>query len=374
MNPMVLQRPVGALVRPVEPLQSFDSLSRAASIMSAHGLSVVPVVEDGRLIASVTEGTVAAALARGCDGNTSVSEALSASIPTVRMHASGAEALRTMEQSGVAAVIVCDDSGRPIGVIGSPDLLRQPRASVRPRTIGGMATPYGVYLTNGTLRAGVGSWALVVTGMLMFGLFLAASIAASALDPWLGSWLTHRPTREGLLELVAVAIFMFGLRSLPIAGYHAAEHMVVHAIEREEELEPEVVARMPRVHPRCGTNIATAAVLFLSLSATDWVGDRQLQILLAALATLLVWRPLGSMVQFWVTTRPPSRRQIESGIRAGNELLERFQGARYSAPSVFQRIWFSGMPQLVAGSALVGGVVELLARYVPYFQWLQVYF
>jgi uncharacterized protein YqhQ len=36
---------------------------------------------------------------------------------------------------------------------------------------------------------------------------------------------------------------------------------VVHAIERGEPLLAESVRAMPRVHPRCGTNIVAAAFL-----------------------------------------------------------------------------------------------------------------
>jgi uncharacterized protein YqhQ len=42
--------------------------------------------------------------------------------------------------------------------------------------------------------------------------------------------------------------------------------MVVHAIERGEPLVLEVVRRMPRVHPRCGTNLVAGIALFLGLA------------------------------------------------------------------------------------------------------------
>ncbi|MER3495923.1 MAG: hypothetical protein C4320_03425, partial [Armatimonadota bacterium] len=66
-------------------------------------------------------------------------------------------------------------------------------------------------------------------------------------------------------------MFVILFRLLPLAGTHAAEHMAVNALERGEPLDPEVVARMPRTHIRCGTNLAVGAGLFFGISETPWV-------------------------------------------------------------------------------------------------------
>jgi hypothetical protein len=155
---------------------------------------------------------------------------------------------------------------------------------------------------------------------------------------------------EPIEVLISIGLFGLGMRSIPLAGIHAAEHKVVHAIERGEDLDPEVVRRMPRVHPRCGTNLAVGGMLFLGLGSAAWIPDQTLRLMVAILATLLLWRRLGALVQRWITTSNPNEKQLMMGIRSGRELLDRYAHARTAMPSIGQRIWNSGMFQVVAGS------------------------
>lgn len=147
--------------------------------------------------------------------------------------------------------------------------------------------------------------------------------------------------------------FVVVLRLIPLSGIHGAEHMVVHAMERGEELTPEVVARMPRVHPRCGTNLAVGMFLFLTIWQTPWIKYDDVRALTGAVLTLFLWRPLGAFVQQHITTKKPTSAQLRSGIRAGNDLIERYSTAHSSTASIPVRIWNSGLLQVVTGSSLV---------------------
>jgi len=55
-------------------------------------------------------------------------------------------------------------------------------------------------------------------------------------------------------------------------------------------------------------------------------------------------------MQWLITTRPPNRKQVEMGIKSGNELLEKYRRTRGRAPSLPQRIWHSGIVYVMAGS------------------------
>jgi uncharacterized protein YqhQ len=114
---------------------------------------------------------------------------------------------------------------------------------------------------------------------------------------------------------------------------------------------------MPRVHPRCGTNLAVGATLFLGLATSRWA-DESTRLLVAAVVTLFFWQRLGAMLQYFVTTKRPTEWQLQMGIRAGRELLEEYKYARTWSPSVWQRIWHSGMVHVMVGST----ATYLLAR------------
>lgn len=95
--------------------------------------------------------------------------------------------------------------------------------------------------------------------------------------------------------------------------------------------------------------------------------------MLAALITLIFWQPLGSFLQYYVTTKPPNRKQIESGIAAGNDLLDKYRSSGSSSTSILGRLWNSGLPEVILGSLaiqlLIMGIYSALGK--P--GWLGVY-
>lgn len=269
-----------------------------------------------------------------------------------------------------AMLPVLDQNDYYLGVVAAADLLAPELPAPRPVRIGGMATPFGVYLTDGTNQAGAGNGALMATGMMMsfmwimalnliglalygIGLLIHRPLALMPLlnddtpidNPWLG-------LGSVLISQMGLFLFMSIMRMTRLAGYHAAEHQTVHAIERFEPLTPGVVQRMPRAHPRCGTNLMAAVVSFMSLrEAMRYVpmlgGGVEI---IAAVATLFIWRPFGVFLQERFTTKPANEREITSGIAAGTSLLARFVETAPSRPSVLRRVWCSGMLQVLIGS------------------------
>ena len=346
------QKPVGAYTQPMDFVPPETSLRVVAGILSQEGVAGVPISREGRYIGMVYETDIARALAEGAEENAAI-ERWVRDIHPVRLRSTGADALRTFEQSGHGVLAVVDDQNVTIGILTPSRLVDPPLQGMRPKPVGGMATPFGVYLTNGAVKGGAPWWALVATGAMMFAMFLVANLAVNLLTRVVPmDWILH-PAARPVAEASVFVIFLLFLRLLPISGYHGAEHMVVHALEREEELVPETVRRMPRVHPRCGTNLAVAAMLFLGLFGLEWTQETELRLLVAFLAAVILWRPLGALMQQYVTTRRPSEKQLQSGIAAAKDLLNNFQSASEATPSVIRRLLNSGIFHIMSGAILL---------------------
>jgi CBS domain-containing protein len=358
MVPDPLQQPVGALMRHCARLQSEDSIQTAAEVLRDEGVELIVVVEGDRLRGVVSQQSLAQALGEGRQPSESVMTAAASPAAVLRPYSTGAEALRTFAFTGGAPVVVLDEMERVLGVVGPADLYPRRAVQVRPPLIGGMATPFGVYLTTGSISAGAGGLALIATGMLLFSLITGASFAAD----YLASFVRNAGSAAKVADILSVGLFAIGLRLIPLSGIHAAEHKVVHAIERGEELTPAIVKRMPRVHPRCGTNIAVGASLFVSLATANFIPIREFQLLFALVATIALWRPLGGLVQMLVTTRPPSDRQIDMGIRAGEELLAKYARSPHVRPNFATRLWNSGLFHVIVGSFLAFGLLWLILK------------
>lgn len=369
MQPAPLSQPIGAIMRPTHSVHREDSLSAAAQAMRENGTSLIPVLENERFAGIVSEASLATAIAAGAEPNDQLTAALQPGA-TCRSHETGAEGLRQFEQTGADALVVVDDVGHVSGLLLPSDLIYRRSVPIRPPLIGGMATPFGVYLTTGSAYGGVRQLLLVTTGMAMFSMLVLANvIGLFSLDFAVNHGLSEKAANEIAGPFILV-LFALQMRLAPLSGIHAAEHKVVHAIERGEELTPEIVRRMPRVHPRCGTNIAVGLSIFIGVvSAFPDKVPLEYKVLPALLITAAFWRPLGSLAQYWVTTRPPSNKHIQMGIRAGKELLERYQVARVARPNIFMRLLNSGLFHVVAGSLIAYGLLYLVAL-VFHLDWL----
>lgn len=354
-----LQAPVGSLAMPVEPVTLSSSLTAAASRMTTEGVSALPVTALGIYQGLVTESDLARALSIGLSDDTPVSEVMIQSPPAVAGYQPGSEALRIFAESGARALAVVDAHDSVIGIITPSRLMVQVDQEARPRLVGGLATPFGVYLTTGAIAGGAKSWQLVATGGLMFLMFVLASTVAQALMMGVSPEFLRTSTGQGVLSGLGLLLFLVGLRFSPLAGYHAAEHMVVHAIEQGEPLREETVKRMPRVHPRCGTNLAVTVGLFLGIMNAPWL-MLEVRLLIAIIVALFFGRPLGSIVQSVFTTRTPNSAQLQAGIAAGRELLTRYQTGGHVAAGPVQRLVRSGLFHLMFGSFVTAGAIALL--------------
>jgi CBS domain-containing protein len=365
----------------VTPAYPDDSLLRAAELLTQGGAGVLPIVAMGEPVGVLTETRLREAIGAGAHWSDPVAQWMEEAFLPVPIETPVEDALPLLIRTAQPALGV-DAWGRYVGVVSAASLIGRPIAPVSVGTIGGMATPMGVYLTNGIVRAGAGDFALALTGALLFVLFLIASwiVVGGAQwvqtrfgipllsyydSPYAYTWLAS-DLMGLLLRVSEFVLFLLLMRALPIAGTHAAEHMVVHAIERGEPLVLEVVRRMPRVHPRCGTNLVAGIALFLGLAnflqgmVPEMSETRDLALLFALVLTVMFWRPFGELLQWLATTKPPTDRQLLQAIRVGEQLLQRARPYGGVMPSFGIRLLRSGLLQILAGAWGALALVSLL--------------
>lgn len=365
----------------VSPAYPDDSLLRAAELMTQGGTGILPIVEMGAPVGVLTESRLRAAIQQGADWLEPVAPWMDEAFLRLPIDMPVEEAAETLAYSEQPAVGV-DAWGRYVGVVSLAGLAARPISLPQVGLIGGMATPLGVYLTNGVVGAGAGTLGLMLTGALLFALYLLANwlviggmwwaqnqfgipLYSYYNSPFAGQWFLFSDVMGLVLRSSIFVVFLMLMRLLPIAGTHAAEHMVVHAIERGEPLALEVVRRMPRVHPRCGTNLVAGIVLFLGLSKLFTFGvpdgdSRDFALLMALLFTLMFWRTFGGFLQWIATTKPPTDRQILNAIRVGEELLHKARPYSGAMPSFGLRLLNSGILQILIGAWGLMAILYLL--------------
>ena len=118
-----------------------------------------------------------------------------------------------------------------------------------------------LYLTLGlSLTLGIGLFFLLPAGL--------GGLAEHYLgwSPWLNNLV------EGVLRLLFLIGYIWGISFMPdvkrLFMYHGAEHKTINAFEAGAELTPEVVAKYPIEHARCGTAFLLTLVLLSILIFT----------------------------------------------------------------------------------------------------------
>ncbi|HSK05470.1 MAG TPA: cystathionine beta-synthase [Kofleriaceae bacterium] len=108
--------------REVISLDLNDRLGRATELFKEHGISQMPVLDDGKLSGIVTESDVLHHLVSGRGTkDTVVAEVMERRVSTVGLGASSSELPRIFERGEVA--IVVDDARKVIGIITKLDLI-----------------------------------------------------------------------------------------------------------------------------------------------------------------------------------------------------------------------------------------------------------
>jgi len=377
--------PLRAVLRPVPPLTPEDSISVFLEMARSQPLQSLPVMRRGVLCGMVSSADVLPLLRMETPEERSqaltrpVAEVMRPPVAVASPQMTTQEIGALLAEQGLGLIPVVDSDGACLGVVLASDLLLPDYTTPRPARVGGMATPFGVYLTDGALQAGASNGALMATGAVM-ALLLFLSREMLEVSLWLGQRYAHLPRLPvfdldfepssgqpgaGLLsiglQLLTLLIFFVLMRATRLAGYHAAEHQAVHALERNEVLVPNVVRRMPRAHPRCGTNLMAAGLLFYTFcrafSYVPWLDPYWTGPLFAALGTVFAWRPVGTFLQERFTTRQANEREIASGIAAANALAEAYLHSPPARVRFLRRIWCMGLLQVLCGSLLATSAI-----------------
>jgi hypothetical protein len=303
------------------------------------------------------------------------------------------EALALLRQSPASVLPIRDPlTGDVVAVLSRPETL--PPVAV-PR-LGGMATPLGVYLTDGVVSGGAGFWGLFLTGITLGTLALLAEAvvqgllalaAAHGLNFW--AWVASprcpvalRAWLPEASDWLPVPLIFVLLRLIPMSGTHAAEHQVVHCVERGLPLAASEVRAQPRVHPRCGTNLFVGFSVFLLVFVSVFcilLADGQpiaaaatLALVAAAVPALALWRRIGGFVQQWFATRPATDKQIAGAIRAAEQVLCRRRSTGLPVRfRVLRRVWNMGLVQVLLGYLTLYQLLTLMFDHWPHLEhWL----
>ncbi len=271
------------------------------------------------------------------------------------------------------------------------DFSPQYRQSVplRPPAIGGTAMVGGVHLSTRTFGTGsftrlfltgfalisIGAFAMVLTYVALWVIGRAANV--SLVELWMqvvGPFeMPDLIMWQVFANLLSFFLFLVVVRLTPLAGYHGAEHKVVHAIERYGYPTLALARDMPRVHRRCGTTLLAGILPAFLIAAPLAMVKPMLALLVVFLGWMTRYR-VGGVIQQYLTTREPTDAQLRTGLHAGYQVLARWRRDPFATVPPLTSFWRRGMIQMlfgvVVGMQFFNWVYQHLHLWLDWELWL----
>ena len=178
--------------------------------------------------------------------------------------------------------------------------------------------------------------------------FLAPALLGKAINQWLGFSHIIQNLIEGLIRLVFVIAYIWGIGKMSdihrVFSYHGAEHKTINAFESKVELTPESVKHYSLQHPRCGTAfilylVLISVILFTFLGDLGWLLLITSRLLLIPVIAMIAYEyirftadhlesPIISLLAkpgLWLqklTTNEPDEKILEVSIAAFNAMYK----------------------------------------------------
>jgi uncharacterized protein YqhQ len=195
--------------------------------------------------------------------------------------------------------------------------------------------------------------ALYMTLILSFAVaillfFLGPALIGKGFERWLGFNSIVQNLIEGVVRLIFVITYIWGIGKMPdiarVFSYHGAEHKTINAFESNAPLTPYEVKNFSLQHPRCGTAfilyvVLISIIIFTFIGQTSWLILIISRIILIPFIAMLAYEYIrwtadrldNPIVQLmakpglWLqklTTREPDESILEISIAAFNAMYE----------------------------------------------------
>ncbi|HSA07145.1 MAG TPA: DUF1385 domain-containing protein [Candidatus Gastranaerophilales bacterium] len=342
--------------------------TRLPELFKSLAIDTLPVVNTfGKLVGIISEYDLAKILPEWSFNEESylhdylVSSLMTSDVWTETSHTNISELLAKINKMHTRVIPIVEENGTYTGtVITRTGIVEYLTRFVKPRSLGGLATPLGVYITDGKHQAGAGNLGLFLTGALLGTIiYIVQSVflfifGISEIEKLENQYIP-------LFLVGEIFLFLLILRFTPLVKIHAAEHQTINAIEKGMPLSIETVKMQPKEHIRCGTNLMVLilGIQFVILVYASYLTSInplfQFVFLITAFSFVFSnWKKGGMLLQKYFTTVKASEKYILSGIKAGQEILKKNKEDTDPASSSFlSKLWNIGLIQIISGFILI---------------------
>lgn len=363
----------------IPAISEYCAVTRLPDLFKQAGSDTLPVIDmQGKIIGIVSEYDLAKIVPDLSISEDSyqcgikVLDIMTKQVWTEQKHTNIKELFSKIDDMHTRVIPIVDKNNYYTGAsITRTSILSYLTRLIKPNSLGGLATPLGVYITDGKHQAGAGNFGLFLTGISIGVILLFIEQVFGFVYKYFAIDVTNAAILPAAF-LLQIISFVFLLRLTPLAKIHAAEHQTINAIEKGLPLTLETVKLQPREHIRCGTNIM---VLFIGLQIIilTFVGylskiEPLFQFIYLFVGFMFVfsnWKKWGMWLQKYFTTVKAPDSYILNGIKVGEEILHKHKEDLDPKPASFLRkIWCMSIIQIISGFIFIQWLFGVLSKLI----------
>jgi len=324
MDKMQNQIHINTVSEDIFSVSKYLDISKLSDIFHFAGIDTLPVIDkEGLIVGIVSEfdlAKVAKQLSFEKDSyqtKLTVENIMTKDVWVEKEGADISHLFDKLEYMHAKFLPIVDDGGFYTGkCVTRKKLISFLTKKIKPRTISGVATPIGVYLSDGLHQVGAKNLGLMLNGAVFASFFFVAEFLTAGIQ------------NVFFAAILKLLMFLIFFKITPLSQIHASEHKVINAIEKGLPLDVATVQRQSRIHIRCGTNLL---VLFLGIACVFYITNiliPKIWLLRFMISFLLLiglfsyWKQIGEKIQLFFTTREPTDKQVEKAIKVGENLLQ----------------------------------------------------
>lgn len=350
----------------IPAVSEFCNVTRLSELFEMFHTDTLPVIDlQGKIIGIVSEFDLAQIVPEwslresGYQCNIKVFDIMTNQVWTETKNTNVKDLIDKINKMHTRVIPLVDKDGYYTGsCITRSSIISYLARLIKPSTLGGLATPLGVYITDGKHQAGAGNLGLFMTGVsLGVVLWLIEQSFAFSLKQLHIQISSENTAVFPIIFILQIFMFLVILRLTPLAKIHAAEHQTINAIEKGLPLTLETVKMQPREHKRCGTNLM---VLFIGIQLVMLLFIGYLQEVTSFFQFIFLfggfmfvfsnWRRWGMWLQKYFTTVKAPDSYIINGIKTGEEILNKHKNDFDAKPASFLRkLWCMSIIQIISG-------------------------
>lgn len=354
---------INKVAKEVLCVSEYLDISRLPDMFEFAGFDTLPVINDKGVVTGIVSEFDLAKVVKNLSvsnnsyqANINVGQIMTKNVWCEEQGTNVFELFDQIDKMHIRVIPIVDEQGVYTGqCITRTFLINYLTRKIKPRTIAGMATPLGVYLTDGIHQAGAKDWGLIASGVVFATFIFILQFVLLGFE------------NSFFALLAELSIFLSVFRLSPLSKIHASEHMVINAIEKGLPLSVKTVQMQSRVHKRCGTNLIVFLLGILlifyfinTIVPKIWIVRFVISFFLF-MGLLNYWKEVGYKLQEFFTTATPSEEQIENAIKAGKELLKLHKDdPSAKQPDFFSRLYTSGIIQIALSFILFTNIFQAI--------------